>query len=217
MARSSIYEVDVTYFQDIDTPSKAYWLGALAADGCSYYNRNKWVLQFIVSEKDQDWLLAFRNEIKSTHPIRTLPGGFGTPCCRLVITNQQFCAPLLAIGLKSDDILQCIPEGLYAHFIRGLFDGDGSIITYIGRPRHTGFVPRTLQWSLVSQSHDLLQSLQALFAEQCGIAPNKMRFHSNVWQWSIRGNRQIYRIAEYFYPSGDYPFLQRKRAGFEIT
>jgi len=98
--------------------SKAYWLGALAADGCLYYNHNKWVLQFIVSEKDQDWLLSFRDEIKSTHPIRILPGGFGTPFCGLVVTNQMFCAPLLAIGLKSADILQRIPEDLYAHFIR---------------------------------------------------------------------------------------------------
>ena len=117
MARSYVYEVDVTYFHDINTPSKAYWLGALAADGCLYYNHNKWVLQFIVSEKDQDLLL----------------------------------------------------------------------------------------------------NLQAIFAEQCDIAPNKMRFHSNVWQWSIRGNRQIYRIAQYCYPAGDYPFLQRKRVGFEVT
>src|SRR6516225_1442917 len=75
MSRPSTYEINTSYFATIDTPNKAYWLGVLAADGCVYYTHNKWRFQFIVAEKDQSWLLMFRNEVRSNHPIRILPGG----------------------------------------------------------------------------------------------------------------------------------------------
>jgi hypothetical protein len=138
MSRPSTYEINSTYFAPIDTPHKAYWLGVLAADGCVYYTHNKWRFQFIVAEKDQSWLLMFRNEVGSNHPVRILPGGFGTPCCRFVVTNQDFCSTLLTLNFKSADILQRVAEALRPHFIRGLFDGDGSIrkergIPYIAR------------------------------------------------------------------------------------
>ena len=215
MPRFYKYHVNTSYFADIDTPNKAYWLGALAADGCLYYNHNKWVFQFIVSLTDREWLDAFRREIGSEHPTRILPGGFGTPCIRLVIVNQAFCSPLLAIGLKSSDILQRIPKRLWPHFLRGIFDGDGSILEDVGKPRHTGYEPRTLQWSLVSQSRDLLESFQSVFVENCDIALNKLRFHNNVWRWSIRGNKQVRRIYQYLYPEEEEcAFLQRKRARF---
>src|SRR5258705_1170592 len=118
MSRTTTYAVDTSYFSRIDAPDKAYWLGALAADGCVYFLKNKWMFQFIVSEKDRQWLQAFQDAIKSTHPLRTLPGGFVTPCVRLVIVNQQFCTPPVEIGFKSGDILNRIPESLCCQFIR---------------------------------------------------------------------------------------------------
>ena len=214
MPRSTIYDIDTTYFSHIDTPDKAYWLGALASDGCIYYHRNKWVMQFIVTQRDQEWLEAFRQAIGSTHPVKILPGGFDTPCARLIITNQEFCAPLVSIGIKSSGILQRIPECVWNHFVRGLFDGDGCIRKDVGKPRHTGYIPWTLEWSLVSQSSVLLQNIQTVFLKYCDITPSKMRFHNNVWVWAVRGNRQVRRIAEYIYPEGEYPFLARKREKF---
>jgi hypothetical protein len=214
MSQSSIYEIDTTYFRNIDTPNKAYWLGVLAADGCVYYTQNKWRFQFIVAEKDQNWLLSFRKEIASTHPLRVLPGGFGTPCIRFVVTNQDFCSALLALDFKSAHILQRLTESLWSHFLRGLFDGDGSIRSERGTPRPTGYVPQTLEWALVSQSRELLENLQQVFVHTCDIAPNTLYFHNNVWRWKVRGNKQVMRIASFLYPEGEYAFLPRKRALF---
>jgi hypothetical protein len=210
MARTT-YTIDASYFLSIDTSDKAYWLGALAADGCIYYMQNKWVFNFTVAEKDQQWLQAFRDAIQSTHPFRVRLGGFGTPCVRLEIINQQFCTSLKEIGFKSSDILKRIPEHLWCHFIRGLSDGDGCVRLDVGKPRHTGYIPHTLQWSLVSQSRELLLIIQTVMAEQCRFTPQKMRFHFNVWEWKVRGNKQVKRVAQYLYPDGTYPFLPRKR------
>jgi hypothetical protein len=216
MPRPNTYEINPAYFSCIDTPNKAYWLGALAADGCVYWHQNKWVFQLMVAEKDQDWLLAFRSAIGSSHPIRTLLGGFGTPCRKLLITNQILCQSLLSIGYKSDDILERVPEHLWCHFIRGLFDGDGSIRMDKGKPRHTGYVPQTLVWKLTSQSDLLLKSIQRVFERYCDITPSKMYFGNNAWQLAVRGNRQVKRIAQYIYPDGDYAFLARKREKFTV-
>jgi LAGLIDADG-like domain len=202
MPRFYKYQVDASYFTNIDMPGKAYWLGVMAADGSLYYHGNKWVLQFIVTQRDQEWIEAFKGAIHSTHPLRVLPGGFDTPCVRLVITNQVLSASLIALEFKSDTVLQHVPEHLWCHFVRGLFDGDGCIRKDVGKPRHTGYAPSTLEWSLVSQSFALLRNIQAVFQKYCGVVPNKMRFHNNVWVWAVRGNRQVKRIAEYIYPEG---------------
>jgi len=217
MPRTPTYDIDTSFFSSIDSPGKAYWLGALAADGCIYHMQNKWMFQFIVAEKDRQWLQALQNAIRSTHPLRVLPGGFGTLCVRLIIVNQLFCLPLVEIGLKSGDILNRIPESLWCHFIRGLFDGDRCIRLDIGKQRHTGYIPWTLAWSLQSQSHDLLQSIQSVLAECCDLTPQRMRFRHNVWEWTVRGNQQVMRIAHYLYPDGVYPFLERKREKFVVA
>jgi hypothetical protein len=214
MPRPPLYDIDETYFSKIDAADKAYWLGVLAADGSLYYHGNKWVLQFIVTQRDQEWIEAFREAIHSTHPLRVLPGGFDTPCVRLVITNQVLSSCLLALEFKSDRVLQHIPEYLWCHFVRGIFDGDGCIRKDVGKPRHTGYIPWTLEWSLVSQSYVLLQNIQVVFQTYCDVEPNKLRFHDNVWVWAVRGNRQVRRIAEYIYPQAVYSFLARKREKF---
>ena len=211
MPRFYRYQVDACYFADINTPGKAYWLGVLAADGCISNAGNKWRLELMLAEKDHEWLKSFRTAIGSTHPIRPVHGGFGTPCFKLAITNQPLCLSILALEYKSSAVLEHVPSQLYCHFIRGLFDGDGYIRHEMGTPRHTGYVPHTPEWSLISQSHELLERLQNIFILACNIPLNKLSFYNNAWRWKVRGNEQVKRIAAFLYPEGDYPFLPRKR------
>jgi hypothetical protein len=129
-------------------------------------------------------------------------------------TNQALCKSLLVIRFKSEDVLCHIPEELHPHFIRGLSDGDGCFRKEFGKPRHTGYIPQTLEWSLVNQSNILLEHLQTIFASHCAIPLNKLRFYNHAWIWRVRGSRQVMRIASYFYPEGTYDFLPRKRMLF---
>jgi hypothetical protein len=57
----SIYTIDESYFVQIDTPNKAYWLGSLASDGLVYRVQNKWRFQFQVAEIDRDWISSFQS------------------------------------------------------------------------------------------------------------------------------------------------------------
>jgi hypothetical protein len=59
------YYFDETTFDVIDTPEKAYWLGALYADGNidirGYYTK--------LEVKDLDWLEQLKSFLKSEHKI----------------------------------------------------------------------------------------------------------------------------------------------------
>ena len=56
------YQLDECYFDEIDTPNKAYILGFLCADGTN--NRDKGTVSMTLEEGDFDILEKIRKEIK---------------------------------------------------------------------------------------------------------------------------------------------------------
>ena len=58
--RSYIYNFNHNYFEKIDSPDKAYFLGLLAADGCVYRRKNgsksQAMIKLTLQEKDKDIL-----------------------------------------------------------------------------------------------------------------------------------------------------------------
>lgn len=134
ITRASKHNIDINYFKTIDTEDKAYWMGYLAADGCIYKNGHKVTL----ISKDIDIIKKFKESIKSEHKI-TNNITFDKRTNKtykshtIQITSTEFANNLINSGIKYDKsnnlIFPNIREDLYRHFIRGLFDGDGSIIT----------------------------------------------------------------------------------------
>jgi DNA invertase Pin-like site-specific DNA recombinase len=60
------YSCDHSFFDEIDTEAKAYWLGFIAADGCV---TDKNVLSISLSSRDHDHLLRFKADIQASHPV----------------------------------------------------------------------------------------------------------------------------------------------------
>lgn len=140
-------------FDSIDTEEKAYWLGFLFADGyVATINPNKpnYAVSIGLAIKDIDHLRKFNKfvkfdgdniRIKKTN-ISTLPslteGRIVSEICEWTISNKNLWEKLVSYGCvpKKTYILQ-FPENkfdksLIRHFIRGFFDGDGSI-TYANK------------------------------------------------------------------------------------
>ena len=66
------YFFDFDFFEKIDNELSAYWLGFIYADGC-VEKKNKYGEQsfkIAIHEKDQEILEHFKEDIKSTYPIR---------------------------------------------------------------------------------------------------------------------------------------------------
>ena len=130
---------DENYFENIDTEEKAYWLGFIAADGSvvksSKYNSYR--LYINLSYVDELHLEKFKNAI-GANDIKlqkyTSTKGFcnpsGSTTSRIVLNSFKMCADLAKYNIhqrKSYDIeMPNICNDLIRHYLRGLFDGDGS-------------------------------------------------------------------------------------------
>ena len=125
-------QITVDYFDKIDDPKKAYWLGFICADG--YINPKGSKLSLCI--KDLEILEKFKKDIRSEHTISTRVV-FDKRTNKtykeymLQITNSIFVSHLLKHGITSNktNVLNFpkISEEYYSYFIAGLFDGDGSL------------------------------------------------------------------------------------------
>lgn len=120
--------VNDRFFQTIDTEEKAYWLGFIFADG--YTAREKpWIV--VIQSIDTEHLQKLADAIEYTGTIKMTKGGSyegSQPQGRLVICRKTMCEDIIRWGrYESPMKIPDIPKHLVPHFIRGYFDGDGSV------------------------------------------------------------------------------------------
>jgi hypothetical protein len=123
----TVGKLDKTYydiFETIDTEEKAYWLGFLFADG--YVSGTRHAVALDLQLKDKEHLMKFKSFLNSH--VNITEDSFR---CRMTITNKKFKEDLIKLGCTPKKslslIFPVIPDYLLKHFIRGYFDGDGSI------------------------------------------------------------------------------------------
>ena len=122
---------DEFYFSNIDSKEKAYWLGFLYADGCVHSNSN----EISITLKDRDHLEKFRKAIKSNNKIgESIDKRFSSmpKIYHFSIKDKQLKSDLIKWGCVPNKSLSLtkipnIPRDFVSHFIRGYFDGDGSL------------------------------------------------------------------------------------------
>ena len=199
------YAVDEGYFDKIDSEDKAYWLGFIVADG----NIHRTYLRIRLAAKDKQHLENFKKAISSQHPIPLYKTNQGHSACRLIIGSRKIVDALsnYSIVPNKRHILEFpdIPEGLVRHYIRGYFDGDGSISN----------INQTLQFSITTGSMPFILDLQERLSRACNLNKTKLKQrHHNTWAVSYTGNRQCRRIYDYLYANSTI-WLDRKREKFE--
>lgn len=137
-----IYSFNENYFKTIDDEHKAYWLGFIAADGCvleptyqvskrtgKIIRKEQGALQIGLQEKDKAHLEKFQKDIKDTHKINFSKKrkAYDIKILSNIICmdlQQYNIVPRKSLVLEFPDNIR---EDLLRHFIRGYFDGDGSI------------------------------------------------------------------------------------------
>ena len=128
------YKLNENYFEDVSSERVAYWLGFIAADGCVMNRPGKRILSIELSEKDESHLLKFKKDMEYTGPLyykkARIDGGNSS-------VHLQLCSPKLILDLIKHGIVErkslilepplWLRKDLIRHWIRGLFDGDGSV------------------------------------------------------------------------------------------
>lgn len=132
------YSLNENYFDNIDTQDKAYILGLFYADG--YNGVDRGTIRIQLSESDRRLLEQINTAFESNHPINTIDcservygnGYVSKNMCGLDVYSAHMCKTLCRLGAPQNKSLvlrypSFLPLHLQNHFLRGYFDGDGSI------------------------------------------------------------------------------------------
>ena len=202
--------LDLNYFEKIDTPKKAYWLGFICADG--YIGKDFCKVSIIT--KDLEILEKFKKDINSGHKIGEISQhdkrtGKTYKEYSLQITNNIFARHLEKHGVtpKKTDVLNFpthIPEELYPYFIAGLFDGDGCVYKVKGT--------NGIKCNLIS-TKEILDKIDEILFVKYGVVPckhvkvsdNKENVFKQYWHknsevflnYVYSGDKEIYLARKY--------------------
>lgn len=192
------------YFSKIDTEEKAYWLGFLYADGCVHSNS----YEISMNITDKEHVEKFQKAIGAiNHKITIINDKRWENAKTLYqfsIKDKQLHEDLIKWGcipqksLKIDKIPN-IPRDFVSHFIRGYFDGDGSLHYLKGTNNYRISFVGTQSFLMDIQKE--LQTNVSLYFGSSGKAYNLQ----------ISGRKQVERILNYIYQdSTEQTRLDRK-------
>ncbi len=194
-----IYHPNETIFDEIDTEEKAYLLGFIWADG--YNNEENSLIRMELQSGDKDMVLAlakffypeeYLEKVKETSDSNYFTVNSPKLSKRL---SELGCHQAKSLNVKYPE---WISENLEKHFIRGYFDGDGSISQSQGN-YHLSFIG----------SYDFILHLKSRVLHLTKIDLGKISASSSVYVVAISGNNKIYDFANWMY-SGSKIYLKRK-------
>lgn len=210
------YYHNFDYFENIDTEDKAYWLGFIFADGHITNNDNRYGQdQFGIScaEKDKEILSKFLVSIEANNPILIYKrkNNEGQPLCRVQLTSQKTVNDLIDKGcFKQKSLIlkppKKVPETLIRHFIRGFFDGDGSIIKTYNKKQD-----RIIYGINFTSTKEICEWLQQIFNFGSVILEKRRK---NTYYFSFGGNNQIKYFYHFLYDNATI-YLDRKYDRFQ--
>ena len=215
------YNIDETFFDVINTEEKAYVLGLLYADGWNQTERNS--ISLGLKETDREVLDKITALIQPTKPLQYVSTlnqrkktGFENSQnqYRLVIANKHISERLVELGCgkaKTHNLIfpteEQVPSHLIRHFVRGYFDGDGSV---------SG--DKQKQFSFVG-TIDFLLPLQQILVKELNFSKTKLDQRHEDREDSIRalrycGINQCITFRDWLYKDATI-YLERKKNIFD--
>lgn len=211
------YTVDEHYFDEIDTPNKAYCLGLLYADGSNF--TPKQTISISLKEDDKYILERMREELKSSKPLEYLDYSnkhdFNYNYAnqyRLLIFSKHMSNELDKKGVKKNKSLilefpTFIDDNLIKFFILGYFDGDGSFCAHY--TKEGKFQPLITFTSTESFCRDLQICLRRLLNIPCGNIYDASCHNGVTKVLSFSGVKQVKTFLDWLYTGSDM-YLVRK-------
>ena len=212
--KSKKYFCNSNYFDVIDNEHKAYWLGFIAADGYikSKSKYNNLALGICLSQKDKGHIEKFKNDIEATNPVLDFKENqFGTVNSRIVIVDEHLCQSLIQLGIVEHKSLiltfptsEQLPKHLVRHFVRGYFDGDGSI-------KKNG--DNDFGVSILG-TYEFLSAIKDVYGIENVLRLNK-NCSTNSYNLTFGGNKKSYKFLHQLYNDADI-YLDRKYQRYQI-
>ena len=211
--RKNHYTLNEDYFETIDTEHKAYWLGFIAADGCITDTN-----YFAISLKDRDILLELKKDLEYTGEIYYPEYNNNENIySRINFSSKKICNDLRKHGIHENksftyNNLPNISDDLMPHFIRGYFDGDGSV--YVSKSRKninkgSDKVYNTYNFNIIA-TKEFCENLNA-YLSPILLYNSKIPKHvgSNMYYYKISNKDILIKIYNYLYKDSTI-YLNRK-------
>lgn len=204
------------YFDVIDAENKAYFLGLLYADGCNHNSDKRKKISISLQDRDKHILEEMSKSILDDIQInfikRRLPSHKDQ--CSLTIHSHILSDKLVELGCASNKSLTLkfpewlIDPELQRHFIRGYFDGDGSIGAYKRKNRkslsYNMEITSTLDFCKVAA--DIIKQNVEINVLLRPMAPKINMITNKLY---IKGNKQVIQALDWLYKDATI-YLQRK-------
>ena len=199
----------IDFFKQIDTEEKAYWLGFIAADGNIAKDFSCCSIE--LKQNDFEHLQKFAKCFDDYYTVKKCERKY--PSVKISITCKHCCYDLQQYGITPNKSLTLqvatdkIPPDLQIHYIRGYFDGDGSI--FCSHPNRTnGYNYDEWGCNFVGTEHTL-QFIQNYFH-----LSNKIRKKGNCFELDINGILPAYDILSLMYENASI-YLDRKKVKYD--
>lgn len=215
-----IYSCNENIFKT-DTEESFYIAGFIAADGSLQKRKYSKILKICLSKNDIDHLEKIKNIFDSTHPIKEYiikPNKLVktiNKCVEIQIANNHIYDDLNKFNIvPNKTFIYNIPEWLsnhklINHFMRGYFDGDGSISNC-----GLGINRKVIQKSFnILGTESFISQYKELLKLNCNVNDNKIIKINNIYSLSYSGNNVIKRIYEFLYKDATI-YLDRKKDKF---
>lgn len=210
------YKLNESFFDNINTPNKAYIMGLLHSDGSN--NIDKSTISISLQEDDKDILEQIRLEVNSEKPLEYLDYSdkhdFGYTYknqYRLLLFSKHMCEELNNKGITPNKSLTIgfpnwLNTNLIPHYVRGVYDGDGSIYRSY---RNDNNLPITVT---ITATESFCKVLKDICKKELNISAGiyDASCHNGITKvFTLSGRNIAKKFLDWIYQDADL-FLQRK-------
>lgn len=206
-----IYNINQHYFDNIDTPEKAYILGLLYTDGNRNKRKDHYQIVLKLQEIDVDILYKIKEIMNYERPLRFWEESKRNPNSKdqysLIIDNKQIATSLEKWGIVPNKTKTlCFPnflsDKLIPHFIRGCWDGDGTISHNL-KEQKAGFIG----------TYDMCFGIKNYVENKLGVhftlAKRTSDTMDNLCVISVHGGKQLKKFLDFIYKDSTIHFNRK--------
>jgi intein-encoded DNA endonuclease-like protein len=192
----------------------SYVLGFWYADGNMRKSRS---YRISFSSMDSDHLEAIRKLLKSNSPIFSLESKY---LPQLTVRSKNMFTDLQKLGgipAKSTRVIfPDIPENYLADFVRGYFDGDGSVHKITYKATKNGKFYTEIRSNFTCGSKKFLETLREILHIKLGL---KMKVIGQYGRYQFKlgyGQKDTFKLMQFMYYKKNLIALRRKEAYLQL-
>lgn len=195
----------------------AYVLGFWVADG---YMRHEKSYRIVFNSHDYNLLIKIKECMGSAHPVRLRKKNRKAilPEYKLIIFSKYMYSQLQKLGgvrRKSKSItVPIMPSEYFSDFVRGYFDGDGSVFYTTYRSTKNKKMRTELRSNFTSGNPKFLEVLQTALVDILGVSRKKIcPFNEETsWKLGYATTDTVKLLRFMYYPN--YPIALKRKASF---